>query len=393
MPSGNFIITGKLGAGKSLCAMGKIREALVEGRKVATNLDINLSKLVGKKSKECVVYRVPDHPTLESLQGIGQGYEGEYDEEKTGIILLDECGTWLNSRDWQDKQRRPMLDYLLHIRKHRWQIYLLVQDISIIDKQFRKILGEHVVYCRRFDRMKVPFVGFWYSLITGKKLSLLQLHVGVVKYGDLPSSMTVDSWLFRGKDLYNTYDTEQMFSEDSSAAIYQLVPPYFLHRNSLAKRNLRFYMRMTKIVARKYSRVFAFLAGGALLTAINIADRHYFKGDVLGVVQSASKAEAKVADSSTDSVYVDPGKVTIEVFNGLQITAFFNGRKPSYFFKDASGNTYNTRDITDRGFAIRGKGRCKAVLLKDKKELTVYCNSVYKDVDIASAGSSQVITL
>ena len=61
MSAGNYVITGKLGAGKSLCAVGKVKEYLIEGRKVATNLDINMTKLVGKRSKKSVVYRLPDY--------------------------------------------------------------------------------------------------------------------------------------------------------------------------------------------------------------------------------------------------------------------------------------------------------------------------------------------
>ncbi|HGS4937265.1 TPA: zonular occludens toxin domain-containing protein, partial [Vibrio parahaemolyticus] len=36
-----YFVTGKLGSGKTLTAVGKIREAFMRGVPVATNLDIN----------------------------------------------------------------------------------------------------------------------------------------------------------------------------------------------------------------------------------------------------------------------------------------------------------------------------------------------------------------
>ncbi|MFK4136821.1 zonular occludens toxin domain-containing protein, partial [Pseudomonas luteola] len=34
-----YFVTGKLGSGKSLVAVGKIRDYMIAGRRVATNLD------------------------------------------------------------------------------------------------------------------------------------------------------------------------------------------------------------------------------------------------------------------------------------------------------------------------------------------------------------------
>jgi len=390
MSGGNAVITGKLGAGKSLCAVGKVKEYLLEGRKVATNLDIDMTKLVGKKSKNAVVYRIPDYPTLESLKALGKAYEGPVDDSKTGIILLDECATWLNARDWNDKRRQPMLDYLLHIRKMRWQVYLLAQDVSLIDKQFRKILAEHVVYCRRLDRVKIPILSFWYKLIMNKPLMFLKVHIGIVKYGDQANSMIVDKWIYRGKDLYGAYDTEQIFEEDTESAIFQYLPPHYLHRNSIAKRNWNFFMRISKIYARKYSRVFSFLAGGLLLTAINLADRHYFKTEI---VQTAI-ASTKVVEAEKVPDYVDQGQIPIADFDGLYITASFGGRrKASYYFADSLGNSYSSRDVELRGFGVNYKGSCKAELFKNDQILTVYCGSSRSESIIASVNNTDQLAL
>lgn len=267
--SGNYVITGKLGAGKNLCAVSKMQQYLKEGRTVATNIDIKVEKLLGsKKLKNTRVIRLPDHPKLEDLEAIGRAYKGSYDEEKSGGIFLDECGTWLNARDWQDKSKRPLLDYLLHIRKRGWDMFFLIQDVAVLDKQFRKSLAEHVVYCRRMDRMTVPIIGVLLKML-GIKQVFPKLHVGVVKYGDNPQSLTIDQWWYRGVDLYDAYDTTQIFSPSYSDGTYTLLPPAYLFRD-IAKKNVRFYMRLSKIYLRKYSRATAFMAGMVTLLMFNV---------------------------------------------------------------------------------------------------------------------------
>ena len=47
-----YVVTGKLGAGKTLVAVGKIKDKLNQGCKVATNLDLNLDKLIGDRLRK-----------------------------------------------------------------------------------------------------------------------------------------------------------------------------------------------------------------------------------------------------------------------------------------------------------------------------------------------------
>lgn len=43
--------------------------------------------------------RLPDKPSLNDLLAIGVG-NTSYDESRNGLLVLDECGTWFNSRSW-----------------------------------------------------------------------------------------------------------------------------------------------------------------------------------------------------------------------------------------------------------------------------------------------------
>ncbi len=81
-----YIVTGKLGAGKTLCTVGRIKEYLREGRSVATNLDINMIGMADKPQSRVTLTRLPDHPNANDLDALGSGNE-TYDEAKNGLIV------------------------------------------------------------------------------------------------------------------------------------------------------------------------------------------------------------------------------------------------------------------------------------------------------------------
>lgn len=197
-----YFVTGKLGSGKSLACVDKIRDYLSAGRRVATNLDLWLDEMFTLNKASAT--RLPDKPRSEDMHALGQGYESDdprdYDESKFGLIVLDECGTWLNTREWNDKDRRKLIDWFLHARKHRWDVMFLIQDIESCDAQIVRSLCEHLVVCRRMDRFK----------IAGIKLP--RMHVANVYYGRT-AEVRVERWVYRGSDLHACYDTRQVFKD------------------------------------------------------------------------------------------------------------------------------------------------------------------------------------
>lgn len=198
-----YFVTGKLGSGKSLACVDKIREYLSVGRRVATNLDLHLDGMFQECKNSAI--RLPDKPRPEDMHSLGEGYEAEdprdYDESKFGLIVLDECGTWLNSREWNDKERRKLIDWFLHARKLRWDVMFLIQSIDSCDGQIVASLCEHLVVCRRMDRFK----------LAGIKLP--RMHIANVYYGRT-TEVRVERWTYRGTDLFDAYDTRQVFKDD-----------------------------------------------------------------------------------------------------------------------------------------------------------------------------------
>lgn len=222
--AGNLFITGELGSGKTMYAVKLIREYLAAGRPVATNLDLLLENMMTEKSR-AVVTRIPDKPVRAHFDQLGDAYpvfEG-YDEQKFGLIVLDECLTWLNSRSWQDKERAGVLDWFLHARKHGWNVAFLMQSADYCDPQLRETLLTYHVSCRKMGKYRVPFIGKAFGLRMPKG-TLATITAG---YGT--NSISHDRELYRGSDLYAAYHTGQVFQsgmELIGGNFYDMRAPY-----------------------------------------------------------------------------------------------------------------------------------------------------------------------
>lgn len=217
-----YVVQGKLGTGKTKFAVGKLREALLAGRRCATNLDLNMEHLMPAVHRGSVV-RLPDKPTAQQLDMIGHGNPDSYDEDKNGVMVLDELGSWLNSRQFQDKNRAGLIDWLIHARKKGWDCYLIVQHADMIDKQVRIALAEYMVKCIRADKIRIPIVGAF----LGKKGRLPRMHIAKISLADVPG-VTVDQEWFRGDFLHAAYDTRQIFKEDPEGAPFSYLSAWHL---------------------------------------------------------------------------------------------------------------------------------------------------------------------
>lgn len=336
-----YVVTGKLGAGKTLVAVGKIKDKLNHGCKVATNLDLNLDKLIGEKPKKTQCFRIPDKPTLEDLESIGTGTDG-YDESKNGLLVLDECGTWFNSRSWADKSRQAVINWFLHARKLGWDIIFLIQDLSIMDKQARVALAEHVVYCRRLDRVTIPLIGSLWSMFAGGKMPMPKVHLGIVKYGDSPQSLTVERWTYTGRALYPAYDTKQAFSDTYPHGTYSFLPPWYTHGRLRVPKDARYYMKMTRIYWKRFNRPFLSLASFALGCFLTVS------------VLVADRVNARAQDDTPP-----PQPLELPDFSTTRIASFAQlGDTTIYRLIDSDRQTLTTDDLARQGFRIVPVSAC-----------------------------------
>lgn len=231
----NFLVQGKLGTGKSKFCVWMAKQAMYYGRRVAGNIDIKphlLDPLAGR------YVRVPDKPSAWDLDAIGHGNPDSYDENQNGMLILDELGTWLNARTFQDKSRGELIDWLIHARKKGWDVYLIVQNVNMVDKQVREALVQYECTCMVMDRVKIPGIG-WFLNWCGESLNAVLgvrkksrwgflpfFHLVVARIGEGAQKVVADRWTFVGRDLQPAYDTRQIFTSDYPHATHSVLPPW-----------------------------------------------------------------------------------------------------------------------------------------------------------------------
>lgn len=224
--STGILLTGKRGEGKTLAAVGRIQQYLKNGRTVATNLDLNLEFMLHCTNKTAKVIRVPNHPSIHDLEALPLGNDTT-DEEKNGILVLDEVATFLNARTWQKGDRQDVVSWLLHSRKYGWDLLMISQHQNLIDKQLRDSLFEFLGVTKRLDKIAVPFIGPIVKLLFSYNLRFPKVHIVTVKYGFEQGAPKADRWIYQAKGLYQAYDTRQIIHPDNSPAMYSVLPPWY----------------------------------------------------------------------------------------------------------------------------------------------------------------------
>jgi hypothetical protein len=219
-----YSVEGKLGTGKTKFCVWMAQQALLARRRVASNVDLDCTVLTPFKRSTYV--RLPDKPRALDLEAMGHGNPASYDEDHNGVLILDELGTWLNSRSFQDKDRMPVIDWLIHARKHGWDVYLIVQDAGMIDKQVREALIEYQCRCMSLAKIRIPFVGKTLSLFHERAGYLPRAHTVTARTGYGLNAIVAERWMFTGKDLHAAYDTRQIFTNDYPNGAHSVLPPW-----------------------------------------------------------------------------------------------------------------------------------------------------------------------
>lgn len=366
-----YIVTGKLGNGKSLVTVARAYEYIRSGRRVASNIELKLANMFGRNARNIEVLRVPDKPTIQDLEAIGRGYTGPYDESKFGALILDECGTWFNSRNWQDKTRKEVNDWFLHARKLGWDVYLIIQDISILDSQAREAIAEHTVFCRRLDNMRVPYIGGILKLLTGYRLTLPKMHHSKVVYGCTPRDIVADTWTYRGTRFYSWYDTTQAFTSNYPHGVHCVLTPWHVYGRYAVELNWGNIMRITKIYWKRFKSPVALTAGLLL-------------GGFLMMLRTAEPSAAMPVQYQVQNIEQAPDTeegvepVVSTIVSRLKQLAIVGSMQinNSYVHElaDFNGQTvYTTKDLARMGYKVVPKGECRVEITADGEVVPIYC--------------------
>lgn len=281
--SGFYLVSGKLGSGKTLISVARIRDALQAGRRVATNLDLHFGHFLRPRARAVDCVRLPDQPSVSDLELIGVG-NAEMDETKNGLLVLDEMSHVMNARSWNEPGRKEVLEWLSHSRKLGWDVMFICQHPEQLDKQARESYVEYHVSCRRTDKISIPIFGGLIRFFSGGWLSgrLPKMHFGVMRYGMNADSPRAETWLYLARDLWPAYNTRQLFRADYPHGVFSYLTPWHLkgrYMPTFMDRVLRWWNPPKKRPALKPKLPLA-----ALLGKMDPDDavRHWRRLDALG---------------------------------------------------------------------------------------------------------------
>lgn len=325
MSTGTLLV-GKRGQGKTLAAVGRMHEYLLQGRVIATNVNLYLEHLVGPLSKKVRVYRVPDFPTPQDFLALPLGnpklfYKDDgsigiaegYTDEENGLLCLDEVASFLNARDWNDKEKKPtrdaINDWLRHSRKYGWDVLFLTQHEDLIDKQTRTAMFELFGTAKRLDRVAIPVLTPITKAI-GIPLKFPKVHVAVIRYGFAETSPVSDRWMYRGVQYYHAYDTTQQLGTSDVAGIATILPPYYTHGRYFSKAR---QFAMKAIVA--FIPLITGLVIGSAVTAYYLPKLQN-KPTPVSAAQAPASAPSAVSPVRVVGTVVDGWKTNIILENG-----------------------------------------------------------------------------
>lgn len=200
-----YLFTGTPGSGKSLHQAMNIHWALKMGKPVIANFEIDDSAYRSN------LFRFVDNSqmTPEFLEAFAVDYyAGRYDARKNreGSIklYLDECQLLFNARDWNAKDRLRWVRFFSQHRKLGYDIYMVAQFDTMIDKQIRSLV-EYEVKHRKFNNFGK------FGQLVNVVLAGRALCVGVTYWYGMKERLGSEFFLGR-KRYYELYDTLKLFS-------------------------------------------------------------------------------------------------------------------------------------------------------------------------------------
>ncbi len=210
-----IFVEGVRGSGKSKIAVREIQTFLKSGRRVATNLDIRQELLA--PGATTYITRLPDQPRSFDFELLGKAYPeldpdnpDTYDENKFGLVVVDELLTSFNSRSWSDKDRLACVSWMVQSRKLGWRLWLLAQDVDAVDKQLRETLLQEIWHCRSGKNFfSSPILGALFRVFTKPLMKVIAphgFHILTIYTGKRKDKVHI-----AGREFYKLYNLHPMY--------------------------------------------------------------------------------------------------------------------------------------------------------------------------------------
>lgn len=202
--------TGTPGSGKSLHVAKELRDHL-RRRNTLTITNYPINPPSGTRS-ELVCLDSVDFGLLDVLDAYQEWRDRTGLPVKEGQVLLviDECQLVFSNRDWQKPDRKAWISFFTQHRKLGFNVYLVVQDLGMVDKQIRSIIEYE---CNHFKAGLFGWFGFLIWLVClGHPLIVARTRIP--RYGASNAGVISRSFFIGRRSLYKMYDTTAMFGAD-----------------------------------------------------------------------------------------------------------------------------------------------------------------------------------
>ncbi|MGB4312439.1 MAG: zonular occludens toxin domain-containing protein [Natronincolaceae bacterium] len=198
------IFTGTVGSGKSYHAVElAIKKLKCFNRNyVIANFPIKFKKSE-KKMKERFIYVEDDEVTVKNFieLAVKHGFVGK---ESSCLIILDEAGIYFNSRDWQQQKDRFLwIKFFAQSRKLGYDVVLVAQSLTMIDKQIRMCCEYNVKHIKLRNYI-------WFAWLPVQIFGAISFWSGGTFRGHL-------NFVMFKKWVANRYDTMRIFGQDEIA--------------------------------------------------------------------------------------------------------------------------------------------------------------------------------
>ena len=229
-----YFVHGRPGGGKSLLMAEKIYRELKRGRNVIANFEINmeyfskcrhpekLGKFIYVSNEELTTqaYKNIDPRTKQFsyIDGLWGFALNSHDFSEKGkkvqtVIVFDECAVLFNSRTFNARDRLEWLDLFINHQKLRYEIYMIAQDDSQIDKQMRGQFHKEIE-CRCVTTMKL--FGKILALLCGGNL-FVRIHRDYTLMKPMRKKDSREfAKYYTGRKYYNFYDSYKLFGGRAS---------------------------------------------------------------------------------------------------------------------------------------------------------------------------------
>lgn len=178
------LMTGTPGSGKTLDAVGLIRQALNKPRGVDRPVIANFP-VHNELCKRPQAFHLYENAEIspEMLTTFADEFwetSGRRFSEDYLLLVLDECQIIFNSRTWNSKgragggtSRLDWLEFMSQHRKYGYKIILIAQSAKMIDNQFRMLVEDEINH-RKVDNM--GFIGFAVGMLFRHRLCM-RVHI------------------------------------------------------------------------------------------------------------------------------------------------------------------------------------------------------------------------